>query len=197
MPYVDYLSRNPVNEVEEPEEVAFVGNVAYEITKFGLAFIYNYYGPIMSIRTRDYMKGLYQSPCEKQEPNDKTALDLVLRELRKETGLVVVPKRAKWVGIDKFYDCAIYTIELGDGKVPRWMEIDKNGPWEIIPWKQYVNYARMGQTTLTHSTHLNQLLEAAGRQGYAQPSVTFKDMVEGVYFDPADASYDMYEKEYE
>ena len=55
----------------------------------------------------------------------------------------------------------------------------------------------MGQTTPTHSTHLNQLLEAARRQGYARPSVTFKDMVEGVYFDPTDASYDMYEEEYE
>ena len=65
------------------------------------------------------MKGFYQSPCGKQEPNDKTALDLVLRELREETGLVVAPERAKWVGIDKFYDCVIYAIELGDGEVPR------------------------------------------------------------------------------
>ena len=49
MPHVDYLSRNPINEVEDPEEVAFVGNIAHEVIKFGLAFIYNYYGPIMSI----------------------------------------------------------------------------------------------------------------------------------------------------
>ncbi len=65
MPHVDYLSRNPINEVEDPEEVAFVGNVAYKVMKFGLAFIYNSYGPIISIRTGDHMKGLYQSPCEK------------------------------------------------------------------------------------------------------------------------------------
>ncbi len=128
MPYIDYLSRNPINEVEKPEEVAFVGNVAHEVIKFGLAFIYNYYGPIMFIRIRDHMKSLYQSPCEKREPNDKTALDLVLRELREETGLVVIPERAKWMEIDRFYDCAIYAIELGDGEVPQWMEVDKNGP---------------------------------------------------------------------
>ncbi|SRR6266498_4972176 len=77
------------------------------------------------------------------------------------------------------------------------MEVDKNDPWGIIPWKQYVNYARMGQTTPTHTTHLNQLLEAAKRPGYARPSVTFKDIVEGVYFDLTDAPYDMYEEEYE
>ncbi|SRR6266498_4572348 len=95
MPYVDYLSRNLINEVEDPDEVAFVGNVAHEVTKFGLAFIYNSYELIMSIRTGDHMKGLYQSPCGKQEPNDKTALDLVFRELREETGLVVASERAK------------------------------------------------------------------------------------------------------
>ena len=143
------------------------------------------------------MKGFYQSPCGKQEPNDKTALDLVLRELREETGLVVASERAKWVGIDKFYDYAIYAIELGDGEVPRWMKVDKNGPWGIILQKQYVNYARMGQTTPTHFTYLNQLLEVTRRQGYAQPSVTFKDTIEEVYFDLTDVPYDMYEEEYE
>ena len=49
MLHVDYLSRNPINEVEDPEEVAFVSNVAHEVMKFNLAFIYNCYGPIMSI----------------------------------------------------------------------------------------------------------------------------------------------------
>ncbi len=55
----------------------------------------------------------------------------------------------------------------------------------------------MGQTIPTHSTYLNQLLEAAGRQGYTQSSVTFKDTVEGVYFDLIDIPYEMYEEEYE
>ena len=70
-------------------------NVAHEVIKFDLAFIYNHYRPIMSIRIDDYIKGLYQLSCRKQEPNDKTALNLVLRELRKKTGLVVTPERAK------------------------------------------------------------------------------------------------------
>ncbi len=55
----------------------------------------------------------------------------------------------------------------------------------------------MGQTIPTYITHLNQLLEAAGRQKYAQPSITFKDIVKGVYFDPSDTFYNMYEEEYE
>ncbi len=55
----------------------------------------------------------------------------------------------------------------------------------------------MGQIIPTHTTYLNQLLEVTGRQGYIQPSVTFKDMVKGVYFDLIDTSYDMYEEKYE
>ncbi len=63
------------------------------------------------------MKRLYQSPCEKWKLNDKTALDLVLRKLRKEIGLIVILERAKWVRIDKFYDYTIYAIELEDSEV--------------------------------------------------------------------------------
>ncbi len=95
MPHVDYLSRNPINEVEESEEIAFIGNVVHEVTKFGLAFIYNHYGPIMSIRIDDHMKEFYQLSCKKWKLNDKIALNLVLKELREETGLVVVLEKAK------------------------------------------------------------------------------------------------------
>ncbi len=59
MSYIDYLSKNLINKVKDSEEITFVSNVAHEITKFGLAFIYNHYRPIISIRIGDYMKGLY------------------------------------------------------------------------------------------------------------------------------------------
>ncbi len=119
MSHVDYLSRNPINEVENPEEVAFVKNIAHEVTKFNLAFIYNYYGLIMSIWIEEHIKGLYQISYEKWEPQDKMILDLMLRELKEKTGLVIASEKAKWVGIDKFYDCAIYTIEFRNGEVLR------------------------------------------------------------------------------
>ena len=77
------------------------------------------------------------------------------------------------------------------------MKMNKNSLQEIIPWKQYVNYARMGQITSTYITHFNQLLETAGKQEYVQPTVTFKDMVEEIYFDSADIPYDIYKEEYE
>ena len=60
MLYIDYLLRNPIHKAEELEEIAFVRNIAYKVTKFGLAFIYNHYRPIIPIRTNDHMKGLYQ-----------------------------------------------------------------------------------------------------------------------------------------
>ncbi len=59
MPYIDYFLKNPINEVEEPEKIAFVGNITHEITKFSLTFIYNHYGSIISIRIGDHIKGFY------------------------------------------------------------------------------------------------------------------------------------------
>jgi len=59
MSYVNYLLRNSINEAGNLKEVAFIRNVAYEITKFDLAFIYNHYELIISIRIGDHMKGLY------------------------------------------------------------------------------------------------------------------------------------------
>ncbi|SRR6266498_1363386 len=126
MLHMDYLLRNPINEVEKLEEIAFVGNVAHEVIKFGLTFIYNHYGPIISIRTDEYMKSLYQLPCGKREPNYKTVFNLILREFKKETDLVVASERVKWVGINKFYDYTIYAIELGDSEIFQWMKVDKN-----------------------------------------------------------------------
>ena len=35
--------RNSINKVKESEKVAFVRNVAYEVTKFGLAFIKRFF----------------------------------------------------------------------------------------------------------------------------------------------------------
>ncbi len=55
----------------------------------------------------------------------------------------------------------------------------------------------MRQTIPTYTTYLNQLLEVAKRQGYIQFLITFKNMVEGVYFDLTNTSYNMYEEEYE
>ncbi len=57
--HIDYLLRNPINKIKKLEEIAFVGNVTHEVIKFDLAFIYNHYGSIMSIRTEDHMKDLY------------------------------------------------------------------------------------------------------------------------------------------
>ena len=95
MSHIDYLSRNPINEVKKLEEIVFVGNVAYKIIKFSLIFIYNHYRPLISIRTKDHIKGFYQSSYEKWKLNDKTVLNLVLREFKKKTDLVVALKRAK------------------------------------------------------------------------------------------------------
>ncbi len=59
MSHINYLLKNPINKVEELKEVAFVKNVAHEVTKFSFVFIYNHYKPLMSIRTENHMKDFY------------------------------------------------------------------------------------------------------------------------------------------
>ncbi len=51
MPHVDYLSRNLINESKDSDEETFIRNVGYYKSKFGMIFIYNYYGLFMSVRT--------------------------------------------------------------------------------------------------------------------------------------------------
>ncbi len=48
----------------------------------------------------------------------------------------------------------------------------------------------------TYTIHFNQLLETTERQGYIQFSMTFKDIVEEIYFDLSNTSYDMYKEKY-
>src|SRR6266542_2618502 len=95
MPHVDYLSRSPLEQlmVHHPEELTeetFVGQVCVSRkTKYVMVFIYNAYGPWMSVRTdrRKEMYDLHQSPGGVIETEDSNSLEAALRELRKETGL--------------------------------------------------------------------------------------------------------------
>jgi len=54
----------------------------------------------------------------------------------------------------------------------------------------------MGQTIPTYITYLNQFLKAAKKQEYAQPLVTFKNMIEEIYFDSKNIPYNMYKEKY-
>src|SRR6266498_2112059 len=149
MPHVDYLSRSPLEQsmVHHPEELTketFVEQVCVSRkTKYVIAFIYNAYGPWMSVRIdrRKEMYGLHQSPGRAIETQDSNSLETALRELREETGLRIHQSRPKWIGYDPKYDCDIYAIELNIGENPQWIEQDKMGPWGIIPWDMYINMA--------------------------------------------------------
>ncbi len=54
-----------------------------------MAFIYNAYGPWISVRTdhKKEMYSLYQSSGRRVKPKDSNSLEAALRELKKETGL--------------------------------------------------------------------------------------------------------------
>ncbi len=71
-------------------EETFVGQICVSRkVKYMMAFIYNAYGPWMSVRIdrRKEMYGLHQSPGGAVEAKDSNSLETVLRELREETGL--------------------------------------------------------------------------------------------------------------
>ncbi len=92
--------------------------------KYIMTFIYNAYGPWMSIRTdqKKEMYGLHQSLGRGVEPKNSNSLEAALRELREETGLRLYYSRTKWIGNDEKFDCNIYTIELDIRKNPQWIE---------------------------------------------------------------------------
>ena len=95
MPHVDYLFRSPVEQSilyhpEESTENIFVGQICLSRkAKYVMVFIYNVYGPWMSVRIdwRKEMYGLHQSLEGVVEPTDNNSLEAALRELREETGL--------------------------------------------------------------------------------------------------------------
>ena len=142
MPYVDYLSRLPleqpmIHHSEELTKETFVGQVCLSRkVKYVIAFIYNAYRLWMSVRTdrRKEMYGLHQSSEGAVKIEDSNSLKAALRELREETGLRIHPSRVKWIGHDLKFDCDIYAIELDIGENPNWTEQDKMRPWGIILW---------------------------------------------------------------
>src|SRR6266540_5078226 len=195
MPHVDYLSRSPVEQpmIHHPEELTeetFVGQVCVSRKiKYVIAFIYNAYGPWMSVRTdrRKEIYNLHQSLEGAVETEDSNSFEAALRKLREETGLRIHQSRSKWIGYDPKYDCDIYAIELDIGKNPRWTEQDKMGPWGIIPWDMYINMAASRLLTPTYCIHTKMFLKEAGIIS-SEVNVTFDDMVEEMRYDPEDAS---------
>jgi hypothetical protein len=193
MPHVDYLSRNPLYEPEDPEEETFIGNVGCYKPKFGMTFIYNYYGPFMSVRTVPHLYGLHQSPCGKAELQDKNGLDICKRELKEETGLDLPSHRFVFVGRDHKTDCDIYAVRLTLDEMPEWREQNKMGPWGLIPWDMYIRMVRLRQVTSSHISFMNLLLKVAGILT-SEPTVRFEGWDYYAYYDPEDSILSMHEK---
>jgi len=84
-------------------------------------FIYNTYGPWMSVRTdqKKEMYSLHQFLGGGVKPTDSNSLEAVLRELKEETALRIHHARVKWIGNDKRFDCDIYAIKLDIRKNPQ------------------------------------------------------------------------------
>ena len=103
MPHVDYLFRSLVKhwmlyKSEESTEKTFVGQVCLSRkAKYIMTFIYNAYGPWMSVRIdqKKKMYGLYQSSGEGVKPKDSNSLEAALRELREEIKLRIYNFRIK------------------------------------------------------------------------------------------------------
>ena len=76
----------------------------------------------MSIRSKEPIKGILQTPCGKVESR-KSSWKVVIREMKEETELEIWPS---YLLNDEFYDCDIYTYKLGDIKKPERTESEKN-----------------------------------------------------------------------
>jgi 8-oxo-dGTP pyrophosphatase MutT (NUDIX family) len=153
MQHADYLSRLDNIRRDEDEELPQNRTDA----DFVLTILYDLDGVYMSQRNMDVkvMANLLQTPGGRVEYNE-TSYDAAKREVKEETGLEINPQ---YWGVDPQYNCDIYTYRLGRMEKPKWMEPNKNGPWNHYEWKEYKSLARAGEITPTHTSMIDNLME--------------------------------------
>ena len=76
------------------------------------------------------MAKLWQSICEKTEPQDLTSRDITLRELKEETGLVAIRGDLQFLFNDNNFDCDVYTLKVHPKMELDQTELAKYEPWE-------------------------------------------------------------------
>src|SRR6266542_4167755 len=107
-------------------------------------------GVRMSLQYGEVMKNMWQSSGGKTY--GKPSMEVALRELEEETGLVAELKDLKFLINDPNYNCDVYTLKVHSNTELDLIEPDKNGEWKKFSFEIYERIAREGRTTPTHTT---------------------------------------------
>src|SRR6266540_6441610 len=102
------------------------------------------------------MKNMWQSPERKTD--GELSVEVTLRELEKETGLMAEPEDLKFLLNDLNYNCDVYTLKVYSNTELDLMEPNKNGKWEKFSFEAHERMAREGHTTSTHITCIELIL---------------------------------------
>ncbi len=86
------------------------------------------------------------------------SMEVALRELEKETGLVAELENLKFLINDLNYNCDVYTLKIHPNTELDFMEPDKNGEWEKFSFEAYERMARKGRTISTHTICIELIL---------------------------------------
>src|SRR6266540_626909 len=113
-------------------------------------------GVRMSLQYGKVMNNMWQSPGKKTdgEPN----MEAALRELEKETGLVVELEDLKFLINDLNYNCDVYILKVHPNIKLDLMESDKSEEWEKFSFEAYERMVREGCTTPIHITCIELIL---------------------------------------
>ncbi len=75
-----------------------------------MVIVYNRDGIRMSLRYKEVMNNMWQSPGGKT--NRKPSMEAALRELEEETGLMAESEDLKFLINDPNYNCDVYTLKV-------------------------------------------------------------------------------------
>src|SRR6266542_5297956 len=88
------------------------------------------------------------------------SMEVALRELEEETGLVAETEDLKFLINDPNYNCDVYTLKVHPNIELDLIEPDKNGEWEKFSFEAYERMARKGHTTPTHTICIEPILHS-------------------------------------
>ncbi len=93
-----------------------------------MVIVYDKEGVRLSYRLKGEMAKLWQLVCEKVEPQDLISRDVILRELKEETGLVAIWRDLQFLFNNNNFDCDVYKLKVHPKTELDQTELVKHGP---------------------------------------------------------------------
>ena len=121
-----------------------------------MVIVYDRDGVRMSLRYRKVMNNMWQSLRGKTDR--EPSMEVALKELKEETGLVAETEDLKFLLNDPNYNCDVYTLKVYPNTELDLIKSNKNEEWEKFSFEAYKRMARKGYTTYIYTTCIELIL---------------------------------------